>query len=218
MALLSAGILISNAFGSLEASVILDAMQGVCGYQAWRYITFSLSYTFKLTLHPRWLFFIEGGVTVIVAIWSMSLLPDFPETTVGWLTEAEKSLAIQRMTEDVPKQHDEAFQRSQGPEKSGLYLAISDWKAWYMAVILSLILASMSFHTYFPTITATLGYNPKISLLLCAPPWIVATGLTLLLSRYVFDAFCRAELFTLPDIQIRCKNDLGIFPFLFLSG
>ena len=39
--ILTCGILISNAFGSLIASGILDSMEGVFGYAAWRwYVTF----------------------------------------------------------------------------------------------------------------------------------------------------------------------------------
>ena len=36
MAMLSCGSLLSNAFGALIASGILDAMDGVLGYTAWR--------------------------------------------------------------------------------------------------------------------------------------------------------------------------------------
>ena len=39
MAILSSGSLISNAFGSLAASAILDSMEGKLGYAAWRSVT-----------------------------------------------------------------------------------------------------------------------------------------------------------------------------------
>ncbi len=38
-ALLACGILLSNAFGALIASAILDNMEGVWGFRAWRYAT-----------------------------------------------------------------------------------------------------------------------------------------------------------------------------------
>lgn len=41
MALLSCGLLISNAFGSLMASGILSGMQGTLGYAAWRSVSFA---------------------------------------------------------------------------------------------------------------------------------------------------------------------------------
>jgi sugar phosphate permease len=58
-------------------------MQGRLGHAAW-----------------RWLFYIEGGMTVVVAIVAIFVLPDFPSTT-KWLTPAEKRLAELRMEEDA---------------------------------------------------------------------------------------------------------------------
>ena len=49
----------------------------------------------------RWLFFIEGAITILVAILSIFILPDFPEGSNTWLTPAEKVLAIQHMVEEV---------------------------------------------------------------------------------------------------------------------
>ena len=71
-ALLSCGSLISNAFGSLIASGILDGMDGKLGRAAWRYIVrryFDLNGArlFNL-LHHRWLFYIEGALTISVCL------------------------------------------------------------------------------------------------------------------------------------------------------
>lgn len=35
------------------------------------------------------------------------------------------------------------------------------------------------------TLAATMGYNPTITLLLCAPPWIFATMVALAATKYV---------------------------------
>jgi sugar phosphate permease len=58
-------------------------MQGKLGHEAW-----------------RWLFYIEGAMTVVVAIIAIFVLPDFPSTT-KWLTPAERRLAELRMEEDA---------------------------------------------------------------------------------------------------------------------
>jgi len=50
MALLSCGSLLSNAFGSLIASGILDAMEGVRGYAAWRLVLQPTARLLQLTL------------------------------------------------------------------------------------------------------------------------------------------------------------------------
>ncbi len=41
----------------------------------------------------KWLFIIEGAVTVVVAAACYFVLPNFPRTTV-WLTEEERALAV----------------------------------------------------------------------------------------------------------------------------
>jgi len=173
-AFLSCGILLSNAFGSLIASGILNSMDAVLGYTAW-----------------RWLFFVEGSITIFVAIWSMYILPDFPENSSNWLTPSEKALALERMARDLgnsglenaPPFHNATSAKLLG-RWPGLHLAITDWKVWWLAFALLFMVTALSFGVYFPTLAATMGYGPTISLLLCAPPWLFATGVALAVSRH----------------------------------
>ncbi|KAG1852325.1 hypothetical protein C8R48DRAFT_611815 [Suillus tomentosus] len=47
----------------------------------------------------RWLFYIEGGITILVAVCAMFILPDFPHNT-RWFTPEESELlflALQKM-------------------------------------------------------------------------------------------------------------------------
>ncbi|KII94823.1 hypothetical protein PLICRDRAFT_33639 [Plicaturopsis crispa FD-325 SS-3] len=155
-ALLSCGSLISNAFGSLMASGILDGMDGVLGHAAW-----------------RWLFFIEGALTIFVAVCAIFILPDFPSTTT-WLTPAERALAERRMAEDAGV-GDEGETEAKRGHGAGLVLAMTDWKVWWLALALASMVVSLSFNAYFPTLSATMGYNRTVTLLLCAPPWVFAT-------------------------------------------
>ena len=120
-------------------------------------------------------------MTVLVAILSMHILPNFPEGSNTWLTPAERVLAIQRMVEDA-EAHTDFHTASEG-RFLGFHLAVSDWKVWWLALALTAIVISLSFNVYFPTLVATLNYDPTITLLLCAPPWLFATGGVLLLSR-----------------------------------
>lgn len=105
-ALFTCGMLVSNAFGALIASAVLDSMQGVLGFAAW-----------------RWLFFIEGGLTVVVAISAFYVLPDFPEKPAPWLTHAELELARQRMIADAGKGAEGADNQTEG-----FFLAMRDGK------------------------------------------------------------------------------------------
>ena len=142
-------------------------MDGVLGRAAW-----------------RWLFYIEGSLTILVAVCAMFLLPDFPETMKsGWLTEDEIRLAVRRMQEDADTSvHDGP---SNGGMVQGFWLAVSDPNVWILsAAMLSEIVAN-SFTAWFPTIVSTLGYSRTVTLLLCAPPYLFTALLAFYVSRYV---------------------------------
>ena len=44
---------------------------------------------------------------------------------------------------------------------------------------------ALSFNAYFPTLTATLGFNPTVTLLLCAPPFVFTAIMAFVVSRLV---------------------------------
>ena len=58
------------------------------------------------------------------------------------------------------------------------------------------IFISISFNAFFPTLTATLGYNRTVTLLLCAPPWVLATLFAFAVLRYVLPCSGRDSKFT----------------------
>ena len=121
-------------------------------------------------------------MTVFVAICAVFILPDFPATSSSWLTAEEQALAQLRMTEDIAGSDIEG-KRDLDDGESGLKKALSDWKVWWLMLTMASMKVLMSFSTFFPTLSATLGYSPTVSLLLCVPPWLVATITAYLLSR-----------------------------------
>ncbi|KZP03843.1 MFS general substrate transporter, partial [Athelia psychrophila] len=164
-ALLSCGSLISNAFGALIASGILGSMEGKLGRAAW-----------------RWLFFIEGALTIFVALCAPFILPDFPSTPCRWLTPLERRLAEWRIEEDFAGIHDGS--EAEHGSKAGFISAVTDWKVWWLALALASMIVSLSFVAFFPTLSATMGYNRTDTLLLCAPPWIFATLVSFAVARH----------------------------------
>ena len=183
MALLSCGILISNAFGSLIASVILNELRGKSGHAAWRSVASMPCESQVLTIiHLRWLFFVEGILTILVAVIAIFVLPDFPRNSHRFLSSEEIRLAELRMQEDVGiGDGDETVRK--GSHFPGLLEALCDWRVYWLAVALASLVVSLSFNAFFPTLTATLGYSPTVTLLLCAPPWIFATVMAFAVSR-----------------------------------
>jgi len=130
----------------------------------------------------RWLFYIEGSLTVLVAVVAIFILPDFPATSSNWLSPLERRLALKRMEEDYAGLGDQG-ETEQG-HTAGFVSAMSDWKVWWLALTLTSIIVSLSFHAFFPTLSATMGYNRTITLLLCAPPWVFATLVAFVVTRH----------------------------------
>jgi len=173
----------------------------------------------------RWLFFIEGGITILVALWSMSILPDFPETSFGWLTPAERALAMRRMTEDLGCYHEGNLLESKLHGKflgrwPGLHLAVTDWKVWWLALTMTFMVLSLSFNSYFPTLSATLGYDTTTSLLLCVPPWLFATATSFALTRSVSIVVLKGDvvLKTMPRHSDRMEERSKHISFSLLIG
>ncbi|KAG2159178.1 major facilitator superfamily domain-containing protein [Suillus bovinus] len=161
--LVTCGAVLSAGFGSFFASGILTGMQGKLGQAGW-----------------RWLFYIDGGMTIVVAICAMFLLPNFPHNTT-WLTPEERSLAISRLVDDGYGRIDGLGKRS---TVRGLWDALSDWKVWWFSVASIIDCMALSFVIYFPTIVATMGYDMTTTLLLAAPPWVLSAVGAFFLSRY----------------------------------
>ncbi|KAG1898616.1 MFS general substrate transporter [Suillus fuscotomentosus] len=164
-AFLFCGTSISYAFSALIASGILAGLDGVLGFTAW-----------------RWLFFVEGALTIATAVCAIWILPDFPSTPSVWLLPDEQILAKQRMEEEVVAR----IEHEGKPEEntSGLAEALMDWRVWWLGVALNLIMSSTSFTNFFPTLSATMGYSTTTSLFLCAPPWILGTATSFVVARH----------------------------------
>lgn len=127
-ALLFCGNLISNAFSALVGAGVLSNMQGTLGHAAW-----------------RWLFWIEGGVTMLLAITAALVLPDLPHNTRGF-TEEERQIAQLRMIEDVGEADTDS--KEQGAS-AGLIMAMKDFKVWLMMFTLTAYVVGLSFNAFF---------------------------------------------------------------------
>ncbi|KAJ0366124.1 hypothetical protein COL154_004038 [Colletotrichum chrysophilum] len=113
--ILNSGNLAAQGFGGLIAAGILADMEGAAGLRAW-----------------RWLFIVEGAVTVALAGVALFILPDYPKTT-SWLTEEERRVAQDRLALDEGlaggSAEDEDVTAIQG-----LIMACKDVKVWLLGL------------------------------------------------------------------------------------
>jgi MFS family permease len=120
--LLNAGNLAAQAFGGLIAAGILSGMEGKAGLRAW-----------------RWLFVLEGTITIVCAGLAVFVLPDYPAST-RWLSESEKSIAMKRLALDGGvaeiTEDESAFH--------GLKLALTDPKVWLLGIAYFMTIMALS--------------------------------------------------------------------------
>ena len=128
-ALLYSGSLISGAFSGLIAAGITGNLDGNLGLRAW-----------------RWLFIIEGAITVVIAAGAYFLLPDFPRTT-RWLSDDEKELAVWRLDEDIGE--DDWIDSKHQSFWGGMKMATLDIKMWILVCTSSFTSISQANRTLF---------------------------------------------------------------------
>lgn len=142
---------VGNAFGGLFAAAVmqLDGARNIAGWQ--------------------WLFIIEGSATVGVGVICACVMPEFPHNS-RILSQTERDLAVWRIESEAGA--------AEGTENEsalrGFAQALTDPKLLLLIFCNMLSQTQGSIANYFPTLIASLGFSDTISLLLTAPPYILA--------------------------------------------
>lgn len=141
---------LGSAFSGLIGAGIQSGLDGARGLEAW-----------------RWLFIIEGSITICIALCSVFVLPDWPSTT-KWLTPTERAVAEWRLIRD-------AGQVDEDDEKwsYGFKLAFKDWRVYVFAAMFFCLQVASATSNFFPSVVQTLGYGRVTTLLLTAPPYML---------------------------------------------
>ncbi|OJJ53525.1 hypothetical protein ASPSYDRAFT_162671 [Aspergillus sydowii CBS 593.65] len=145
-----AGSSLANAFGGLIGAGVLGNLHMSHGIAGW-----------------RWLFIIEGCITVALSLFIPFLLPNYPATT-GWLEDEEKAYAQWRLINDAG----EADETGTSTIKEALYAVFTDKRIYLFILLQHASLLSQTFQYFFPSIVETLGYGNIETLLITAPVWI----------------------------------------------
>ncbi|KAF8427724.1 MFS general substrate transporter [Tirmania nivea] len=152
---------IAGAFGSLLATAI-GKMDGMRGYRGW-----------------RWVFILEGVLTMVIALTFFTLIADFPEQST-FLTEEEKEFVKARLRHDVGN--------SAIDEKVTLkdvLRALGDYRLFLGAVMyLGSIVPAYGYAYFAPTIINSYGYGAIETQLHSVPPWVVAFTFSMLIATF----------------------------------
>ncbi|KAI4526357.1 MFS general substrate transporter [Schizophyllum commune Loenen D] len=147
---------VAGAFSGLLASGIQN-MHGIGGKPGW-----------------AWIFILEGLFTVIVGVFSLWVIQDFPETA-KFLNEEERAFIIRRL------QCDQKISAS-GEKFDAKYIwqSLKDWKTWVaMCMYAGFDGPLFAFSLFTPTIINQLGYTATIANLLSVPVYVWACLVTL---------------------------------------
>ncbi|ORY71930.1 major facilitator superfamily domain-containing protein [Pseudomassariella vexata] len=151
ISILYSGNIFATTFAGLIAAATFETLNGAHGIKGW-----------------RWLFIIEGVVTLGVAAIGIILLPDTPLTT-SWLTPEERQLAHDRIQRDTV-----GGEESKG-SRAGLMQAIKDPRLYLLCFMQNMHLSACSFNNFSPTVVGRLGFSSTITLVLTCPPYLLSS-------------------------------------------
>lgn len=152
----------SGAFSGLLAGAITGNMEGVAGIRGW-----------------RWLYLIEGCVTIFFAFVFKFLLLDFPESTTRFSLE-ERQLAVVRMLYD---RNTTAVRNSKHlTHWEALKAALADPRTYLFIVLFVMNLGSCTISYFIPTIVSSMGYASVTAQYMTIPIWMVAAVFLIVLS------------------------------------
>jgi sugar phosphate permease len=128
----------------------------------------------------RWLFIIEGAATVLFAILTGFIIPDWPATT-KWLSPEERAIGIIRLIEDAGDEEEST------PTWDACKLAVKNPHIWLCILGQVCLQAVASLTNFLPTLVQTFGFGTIETLLLTAPPYVL-TAAVCLLNSWLSDA------------------------------
>ncbi|KAG6362503.1 hypothetical protein INS49_010735 [Diaporthe citri] len=143
---------LSGAFSGLLAAGIAK-MDGTGGYSGW-----------------RWIFILEGIITVILGVACFFCLIDSPKRGTRWLDPDEiRFLELQIFIKQGGKFHEES-----GFKMRDLKIVLMNWRLYLQAWFL-FCQSATSYGTKFtmPTITKVMGFSTTNAQLMSAPPYVV---------------------------------------------
>ncbi|OJI96491.1 hypothetical protein ASPVEDRAFT_23500 [Aspergillus versicolor CBS 583.65] len=124
----------------------------------------------------RWLFIIEGAVTVLVAPFVVFALPNYPSSS-KWLTIEEQRFAVERLEQDGGIPTRDRASREEILETVCSRRMLLHYLAYFAN---NTVMSSLSYFS--PTIVKGLGYTSIQAQLMTVPPWAVGYVISLLLA------------------------------------
>ncbi|KAI1378852.1 major facilitator superfamily domain-containing protein [Hypoxylon crocopeplum] len=154
---------IAPALGGIMAGAILSRLEGAMGWPGW-----------------RWLFLIEGVVTVGFAVVFYFVLVDYPHTTKKFFSKEECQLAYVRVL------HDRNTNAAQNNERltpwQSVWAVLCDFKSYAFLVLYLLDSTATSISYFIPSTLTTMGYTSVTAQWMTVPIWVSGAIIMVILS------------------------------------
>lgn len=105
----------------------------------------------------RWLFIIEGVASVVIGVVVIFVMPDYPTSHGKFLTEAERTLACNRLAMDGMGLTQAAHEKVS--EWAALKMTVKDWRTWSLCLLFMLGTGAQTMQYFLPSIVETLGFE-----------------------------------------------------------
>lgn len=127
----------------------------------------------------RWIFIIEGAVTVFCALLMFFCVSDFPEDA-SYLEENERLFIKEKLALDVgDSSHDVKI------TFKGILRVFKEWKIWFSGLMyFCLIIPAYGYAYFAAAIVKSLGHSPLKTQFYSVPPWVVAFGLSMIMAVF----------------------------------
>ncbi|UZP39042.1 hypothetical protein NXS19_006858 [Fusarium pseudograminearum] len=168
---------LSGAFSGLLAAGIAE-MDGVAGLEGW-----------------RWIFLLEGMVTVLLGVACFFFLIDTPALSSRWLTPEEiKFLELSMFIKQGG-----GFQEESTVRWKDIKMVLTNWRVYVQAYFL-LCQSALSYGTKFtlPSITKAMGFSNTNAQLTSAPPYVAAAISAICFAKSPIDSSGECRLWLFP--------------------
>ncbi|TCD62157.1 hypothetical protein EIP91_007285 [Steccherinum ochraceum] len=178
---------LSNIIGAFLATGLLR-LRGVNGHAGW-----------------KWLFLIEGLLTLVVGLLSFVLMPPSPTQTKawyrpqGWFNEREEVIMVNRVLRDDPTKSD--MHNREGLTLTKVFKVLQDWRLWPIYILgLTHQLPVGPPGTYLTLSLRNLGFDTTQSNLLTIPSTVL--GMIMLLVFCYLSEVINSRVLAAVSLQI----------------
>lgn len=190
MTLFFSASIIAGAFGGLLAFAIAK-MDGIANYGGW-----------------RWIFILEGLLTVVIGFIAKWWVPDWPETA-SFLTDSERAMLVARLSDDSGEA------RMDRMDKAAFRRIMRDPKIYLGTLAYFGIVNTGYAGSFFtPTIVKELGYTSAMAQVRSIPIFVVATVFSLS-AAWITDRVKHRYLFCITGL---CVASVGYIMLLAQNG